>query len=423
MKREWINLCRKNEKKGKIFAQKDEKKRVLLLASVASMIDQFNMQNICLLLEMGYQVHVACNFKEGNTCNGSRLNKLKKRLAVMQVIWHQWDCPRTVSFFCPRLPGSGTGSCTRAYRQLIRWHRQYRFAWMHCQSPVGGALARLAAKRCGVRVIYTAHGFHFYRGAPLKNWLLYYPAERLLAYWTDVLITVNREDYGFARHNLKAGHIFYIPGVGVDIGKFEKCTEYRHMSKSAVCDDCRRKYKIPQDALLLLSVGELSRRKNHQAVITALAGLSRKDVYYMVCGQGASREMLWRQAKTLGVEGQVRFVGYQEHMVPFYAAADLFVFPSLQEGLPVALMEAMASGLACVVSDIRGNRELIEEAGGIRFSLKKQIQLLPALEKMLADEKLRLSCGRWNQQKIRTYRIEIVQNRMREIYLWIDSKS
>ena len=145
------------------------KRRVLLLASVASMIDQFNMQNICLLQEMGYQVHVACNFRQGNTCDGVRLKKLCRKLKHMHVIWHQWDCPRKV--FPVR-------SCLHAYRQLWRLTGRYGFAWVHCQSPIGGALARCVAHKRGIRVIYTAHGFHFYHGAPLKNWLCYYPNKK-----------------------------------------------------------------------------------------------------------------------------------------------------------------------------------------------------------------------------------------------------
>ncbi|MDE7310113.1 MAG: glycosyltransferase [Eubacterium sp.] len=384
-------------------------KRVLLLASVASMIDQFNMPNIRLLLGMGLEVHVACNFIEGNTCDKNRLEKLKERLTQMRVVWHQWDCPRNLSF------------CVRAYVQLVRWYRQYSYAWIHCQSPVGGALARLAARQCGIRVLYTAHGFHFYRGAPLKNWLLYYPAEKLLAYWTDVLITVNQEDYWFAKRNLKAKRIEYIPGVGVDIRKFEKCTE--RGTGNTVRNSCRKKYKIPRDALLLLSVGELSKRKNHQAVIRVLAKLSRKDVYYMICGQGALKAALSHQAKVLGVAKRVRFLGYQEQMAQFYEAADLFVFPSLQEGMPVALMEAMAAGLACVVSDIRGNRELIVANGGIRFSLKEQIQLLEALESMLEDERRRLSCGRWNQKKIQKFSQKMAKKKMKQIYYRIDHEN
>ena len=139
-----------------------QQRKVLMLSSVASMIDQFNMSNIRLLLEMGYEVHVACNFTKGNTCDQRRVKKLCGTLREMRVRLHPWDCPRTI---CP--------GCLRAYRQLLELLARIPFAWMHCHSPVGGALARLAGHRMGVPVVYTAHGFHFYKGAPLKNWLVY----------------------------------------------------------------------------------------------------------------------------------------------------------------------------------------------------------------------------------------------------------
>ncbi len=422
-----------SERNEDSLVQRGAKKRVLLLASVASMIDQFHMPGISLLLEMGLEVHVACNFKEGNTCDKKRLEKLKERLTTMQARWHQWDCPRDLRLFAlQNLAVPSAASCARAYRQLLKWFRQYSYAWIHCQSPVGGVLARLAAKRCGIRVMYTAHGFHFYQGAPLKNWLLYYPVEKLLAYWTDMLITVNQEDYCFAKRNLRAGNVYSIPGVGIAVERFQRQPMDGQLAfGKETCPeccgtdhffDCRRKYRIPQDSFLLLSVGELSRRKNHQAVIEALSKLSRKDIYYIICGQGALKEKLVKQAKELGVEKRVRFVGYQEDTVPFYHAADLFVFPSLQEGMPVALMEAMAAGLACVVSDIRGNRELIDTGGGIRFSIKKKEQLCTALEAMLSNHEFRSLCGRRNQNKIKSYGQQVVQERMRELYRRMNEK-
>jgi len=416
--------------------------KVLMVASVASMIDQFNLPNIELLQQMGYEVHVACNFKKGNTCSAERVCKLQKKLQDMQVIWHQWDCPRSIL---------ASASCRNAYRQLLELARRYPFAWMHCHSPVGGALARLVAHGEGIPVAYTAHGFHFYQGAPVKNWLLYYPAEKLLAYWTDILITVNKEDYRFAERYLKAGRVFYIPGIGIDMEKFRTG---KHMEKFQMGIDMekfrmgidmekfqmgidmekfrtekrtewddrrcfRRKYGIPEHAMLLLSAGELSRRKNHRIVIAALSALQRKDVYYLICGQGPLRKELWQYAKRLGVAGYIRMPGYQEDMARVYRNADIFVFPSIQEGMPVALMEAMASGLPCVVSDIRGNRELVAQAGGARFRLghlQQTEQLKRALVKLMENEKLRYACGAFNRKKIEAFGLPAVQSRMEVIY-------
>lgn len=379
-------------------------KRVLMLASVASMIDQFNMPNIRLLLEMGYEVHVACNFLKGNTSDKRQICRLRKRLSVNHVVMHQWDCPRSVY---------AVGKCCRAYRQLCGLLDREGFAWLHCHSPAGGVLARLAAHRRGVPVVYTAHGFHFYRGAPLRNWLFYYPIEKLLSRWTDVLVTVNQEDYRLAQKKMKAKKVFWIPGIGIDTAKFSGCMQ--QADRTAFY----KKYHIPQDAVILLSVGELSKRKNHQAVIRAAAGFRRSDVYYIICGQGPLGKKLARLAKKHSISDRVRMVGFQQDPAVFYQNADIFVFPSLQEGMPAALMEAMAAGMPCIVSDIRGNRELICKGRAV-FNPKNPAGLRKALEMMLENCQQWNRYGMRNKQKICAYSQPVVQVKMKKIYQWMD---
>lgn len=403
----------------------DSKKAALMLASVASMIDQFNMPNIRLLQKMGYEVHTACNFKEGNTCDAKRIRKLKETLTSMHVVWHQWDCPRDVV---------SIKKCWNAYFQLKRLLQKNTFAWIHCHSPVGGALARIAARPRKIRVIYTAHGFHFYRGAPLRNWLLYYPVEKLLAGWTDVLIAINREDYRLARRRFNARAVCYIPGVGIDVERYSDSG--MHVQPKVRERQFLEKFDLPQNAVVFLSTGELNRRKNHRIALAALAALHRDDAYYLICGQGPRREELQREAERLGVWKYVRMPGYQEEMPWIYRNADVFLFPSLQEGLPVALMEAMAAGLPCVVSDIRGNRELIPK--GERFSVKNSKtrggvahlrkrsggshsyecpqKLLDVLERMLNDSEYRAACGALNQKRVKKYALTAVETRMKKIY-------
>jgi len=382
------------------------KKKVLIAVSVASMVDQFMLPHIQLLLDMGYEVHVICNFKEGNTCDARRIRCLRKILAGMQVMAHQWDCPRNLK---------SVKKCRKAIGQLWKVTGQYSFAWIHCHSPIGGVLARLVSHYRKLKVIYTVHGFHFYQGAPVKNWMLFYPIEKLLAYWTDSLITVNQEDYWLAKKNLKAGAIYKISGVGIDCIRFRQRGDDRERLKrrQEIC----RIYHIPMDAVILLSVGELSKRKNHQVVIAALALLVRHDVYYIICGQGELKKKLVHQAKQCGMKNRIRLVGYQEEVDRLYQNADVFVFPSLQEGLPVALMEAMAAGLPCVVSDIRGNRELIDEKGGIKFTHGNVEQLRNALEIVLSDEKIRKEYGEYNQKKVEAYDWKHIRHQMKKIYL------
>lgn len=396
------NCAGENEK-----MPEQKKKSVLMLASVASMIDQFNMPNIRLLQELGYEVHVLCNFKKGSTCDRRRIRTLRKMLAHMQVVCYSWDCPRSI------FPLT---ACLLAARQLWKLTQRHRYCLIHCQSPVGGALARIVAHVRKIPVIYTAHGFHFYKGAPLKNWILYYPVERLLSYWTDVLVTVNREDYAFARRHLRAEKVFWIPGVGIDVARYEEAGKARE--RQTMRRQFCHHYHIPQEAKILLSVGELNRGKNHKIVIQALARLSREDVYYIICGQGSRRKELLRYARSRGVVQRIRMPGYQEDMYQIYPNADIFVFPSRREGMPAALMEAMAAGLPCVVSDIRGNRELMGRHKEALFCPNCVEQLLAALYALLDDEPGRNRYGAWNQKKIRKYDIAVVNKRMRRIYEW-----
>lgn len=250
----------------------------------------------------------------------------------------------------------------RAFRSLKRIVDEGNYDIVHCHTPVGGLLARIAcikARKSGTKVIYTAHGFHFYKGAPLKNWLLYYPVEKFCAHFTDVLITINHEDYELAKKKMKAKRVEYVPGVGIDIEKFANCTVDRAAK--------RKELGIPEDATLLLSVGELNKNKNHEVVIRAIKDL---DVYYVIAGSGELQTYLQMLIDDLDLSDRVKLLGYRDDVAQLYKAADMFVFPSIREGLPVALMEAMASGLPIVCSRTRGNSELAARVGTSAFEPK-----------------------------------------------------
>lgn len=322
------------------------KKKFLMTATVPSMIGQFNMENIKLLLEMDYEVHVACNFEDRSVWTEERVSEFKKQLTNMGVKKIQIEYART-PYDIPKL--------VRSYSELKKLIQREKYTCLHCHTPVAGMIARLAAKGTETKVIYTAHGFHFYKGAPLQNWLLYYPVEKWLSRYTDVLITINKEDYQRAKKKFHAKETKYIPGVGIDVEKIQ-AVQVDRVKK-------RAELGIGKDDFLMLSVGELSKRKNHQIVIEALAKLKDKRIKYIICGQGPLKDKLEQMAEKLGVKDQLFLLGFRTDVIEICKSSDLFVFPSRQEGLPVALMEAMASGLPCVVSRIRGNTDLIEDAG------------------------------------------------------------
>ena len=376
-------------------------KKALITASMASMLDNFNRNNIKLLQELGYEVTLAANFDGGEDSSPpERLRRFKKEMEEAGCTAVHIDFSRKLSD--PRRQ-------VRSYRQLRKLAGE-DFQLVHCNSPICAAMTRLAFRKKrrtdGTRVIYTAHGFHFFAGAPLKNWLVYFPVEWACAHWTDILNTINREDYRMARKHLRAKRVAYIPGAGIDMDKFRPGSTDRQ--------EVRKSLGIAEDAKVLLSVGELSRRKNQAAVIRAFRQLDVPGLIYAICGRGEAEAELKRLAKDLGLEDKVLFLGYREDIPRLCRAADLFVFPSLQEGMPMALMEAVAMKVPVVCSDIRGNRELVGE---------KELLFDPVSDDSIADCIRRAldsdlsGTAEAHYRKAFRYRMEEVARRMREEYL------
>ncbi len=201
-------------------------------------------------------------------------------------------------------------------------------------------------------MVYTAHGFHFYTGAPPVNWLLYYPVEKFLSYFTDELICINKEDYKRAEKKFYARNVDYIPGVGINLERVQKTVEIVRK---------KEELGIPEGKVILLSSGELIKRKNHETVIRAIAQLKNitVDFHYVICGHGVLEKHLYQLTEELQVSELVSFLGYREDISEILQIADVFLFPSFQEGLPMAMLEAMAYGLPVICSDIRGSRDLM----------------------------------------------------------------
>lgn len=336
------------------------RKSVLIAASVASMIDQFNMPNIELLMGLGFDVDVAANFINGSTCTDKKIRELIERLDKLGADCYQIDFSREVTNFRAiitafrqlddlmsgkSVPINGTGhhraGCDRKY------------AFVHLHSPIAGAIGRITAGKYGIKTIYTAHGFHFYHGSPKKNWLIFYPAEWGLGWITDVLITINREDYRRAKREFHAKKTVYVPGVGIDTEKFS--------SGLVDSEEKRKELGVSPDAILILSAGELIPRKNHETVIRALAQIQNADVQYYIAGKGVLEQTLKTLVQDLNLSDQVHFLGFRTDVSELCQAADLFIFPSQQEKLPLELMEAVACRTPVVCSNIRGNTGFITD--------------------------------------------------------------
>ena len=316
-------------------------KKMLMIASVPSMIGQFNMQNIQILQRLEYQVDVACDWNDRSVWDDGKIENLRIRLKSMNIRMFQIDFSRSVLRFDRHIT---------AYNQLAELLKMQRYDFMHCHSPIGGAISRLACKKTDTKCIYTAHGFHFYKGAPLLNWLIYYSIEKWLSRYTNILITINKEDFNRAQRKFKMKQLEYVSGVGVDIKQFQLENFDRK--------EYREKLGYTDEDFVILSVGELNKNKNHEVVLRTIAKLNNPKVKYMIAGQGVLKDYLLNLAEKLHIKNQIQLLGFRKDIPELLNSSDLYVLPSLREGLNVSLMEAIASRIPCVASNIRGNMDL-----------------------------------------------------------------
>lgn len=376
-------------------------KKALLVTHVSGFVPQFEMGNVKILQEMGYEVHYASNYHNPSYGDDNH------RLDGTGIIRHQVDFERS-PYSLKNLT---------AYRQLKKLMEEERFDLVHCHTPMGGALARLAARKTKTGpVIYTAHGFHFFKGAPLINWLVYYPVERWLSRFTDVQVTINHEDYMRAKNQFKARRTVRIHGVGIDLAPSGKSWEEK-----------RWELGIQPDEILLLTAGELNRNKNQRMVLEAmgkLKGMTETKLVYAACGKGDCLESLEKRARELGIEANVRFLGYREDFREILKAADIFLMPSYREGLPTVVMEAMSAGLPVIGTDIRGNRDLIQPGKtGYLVGVDDAGQMAQAIKRLAEDENLRREMGAGGQTAILPFGREQVAKEMKKIYCSLEGQT
>lgn len=367
-------------------------KKVLFVATVVQLhIARFHIPYLKWFHEQGWQVDVAAknDYEHPEEC-------------VIPYCDHFYD----ISF--ARSPFDSSN--LQALRALKQRLDETHYDIIHCHTPMGAVIARLAAKksrRLGTKVIYTAHGFHFYHGAPVKNWLLYYPVERFLARWTDVIITMNQEDEQAAR-KFPCPRIEYVPGVGIDLKKFA-----RHRPRDMV----RAALGIAPDTTFILSVGELIARKNYDVAIDALSALDTRIKFcFCIAGIGDKEPELRQHIADKGLDAKIKLLGFRSDIPDLLHAADLFFFPSLQEGLPVAVMEAMACGLPIVCSRIRGNTDLIDEGlGGYLVEATDTAGFTQALTQCIHTSST-ANMAAYNRKKITAFSEDAVLELMATIY-------
>jgi len=423
-------------------------RKALMHAHTAYMVTQFNIDNIKILQELGYTVDVACCWQDDDSALS--LEAMADRRRKLDEL----GCRVIETASLRKI--FNISELSKAYKQLKAEVEENKYEIVHTQSPIGGVICRLACRHArkayGTKVIYAAHGFHFFKGAPFKNWAVFYNVEKYCSKFTDLLITINKEDYDNASTRFKAKRVVYVPGAGVDTHKFVASTGGR--------DRVRTELGISDDTVVLLSVGELIPRKNHIEVLQALKimmdagkicgskgvknledsvesnGIRAHDAHdfsgknkhngsanaqkvkYLIAGRGKIDQELRDKINELGLSDMVTMLGFRQDVADVFAASDIYVFPSHQEGLPVALMEAMSVGMPVVCSSIRGNTDLIKEGqGGYLFDSKDPKTLVEALEKMLATPAdTRHDMGNHNIETMKSFDKETVNTEMKKLY-------
>ena len=382
-------------------------KKALVVTTVSGFIPQFEMNDVKILQEMGYEIHYAANY------NTPSFGTDNHRLDGTGIVRHQVDFVRS-----PYSIGN-----IKVYKQLKALMKKEAFCLVHCHTPMGSVMTRMVSFVTNTGpVIYTAHGFHFFKGAPLVNWLCYYPIEKWLSHHTYQLICINQEDYCRAQR-FHAKYVDYIPGVGIDLQKIAPMTAKKIVEK-------KRELGIPEHKKILLSVGELIKRKNHESMIRAIAKLKDSSIVYVICGHGAREKALKKLAERLHVQDQIVFAGYRTDIMEVYRIADLYIFPSWQEGLPMALLEAMGCGLPIVCSEIRGNVDLMGKTveshehagwnlhqGGAMVGKADDVDgYVDCIRWCLEHPDWRMHCGERNQAEAEKFSLDKVEKMMREIY-------
>lgn len=369
-------------------------KKILYIVNVGKRLNNFSYSSMLAAQQLGFEFHIAGNWTEYKSDHDKELDEKKYGVVIHQIdfIRKPYDI-RNI----------------KAYKQICKLIEDEKFDMIHCNTPIGGVVGRLAGRKCHIyKIIYQAHGFHFYKGSPIWNWLIYYPVERFLARYTDCLITINNEDYQLShRFNLRNDNRKFVHGVGIDLDV------YTNLSKVTK----RIEMGVNKDDIVLISAGDLIDRKNYSVSIEALSLLNDSRVHYWICGEGPELNRLKQLATEKNVEKQVHFLGFRNDIKDLLGAADVFLFSSLQEGLPRSLMEAMALGLPCVVSEIRGNTDLIENGeGGFRCCANNSIEFADKIKRIISDVSLKEKMSEVNIRRIKEYDVSTVVNEMKEIY-------
>ncbi len=366
----------------------------LLITSTDLMMVQFLIPHVIHLSENGYIVDIACSEV------GGRMTEIRQKLKDHVNTIHVVRLVRS-----PAAPKNILG-----YKDMKKVLKRECYDIIWTNEPVMGVATRLAARKTrknGTKVVYMVHGFHFYKGAPSKYWLVFYPIEKVMSRFADWIVTINKEDYEIAK-KMHARHVGYIHGIGVDTQRLQKAEK-----RCDIYDELH----IEKGSFLILSVGELNANKNHKVIIQAMSKLNDSSIHYIICGKGEELENLTSLAKELHLEKNVHFLGYRKDVVDICSQVDLFAFPSHREGLGLASLEAMYCGLPLVTSNVRGPSDYMENnVTGYMCPADDDDSFAEVIRILKSDEKLRENCGENSRQRVIPFCLENVKEEVLKLF-------
>jgi len=302
----------------------------------------------------------------------------------------------------------------KAIFKLKKIIEKEKYDIIHTHTPMGAAVTRLASikyrKNNDVKIIYTAHGFHFYKKCPLINWLIYYPVEKTLSKYTDLIITMNEEDYKFAKKHFKT-NIEYIPGIGFDEQKFNKKLSNIEQQK------LKEKLNIDKYAYIISYVAEINKRKRQTYLLKTIKKMKLTNEVFLLIGDEQNSKKLKKYVKKNNLQEHVKFIGFQENVGNYLDISNLIISVSSQEGLPLNIMEAMYKNKPIIVTNCRGNIDLIKNnINGIVVDIKNQKQLIESISFLKHNNSYAKKLGEHNKKIINQYSINNVLPIMENIY-------
>ncbi len=361
----------------------------ILITSTDVMMYLFLLPHVKYLIKNNYTVDIACSAAEGFKEERYDIY-LRKNIPSSSKYFH---------LHAERSPYAVLSNI-KGYKQLskIIYEGSYDAVWTN--EPVMSVITRLAAskfRKKGLKLLYLCHGYHFFKGSPLVNWL-FYPVEKIMARYSDMTVTINRADYDFTKKYFRKP-VKHINGIGLDISKFKNTSVDFKIKRSEL--------SIGINDFLILSVGELIPRKNQEVIIKAVASLNNPKIKYIICGVGKRLEFLKSLAKKLNIENSVKFLGLRYDIGEILKVADIFAHPSKGEGLGIAPIEAMAAGLPLITSNIQGIKDFsVDGKTGFCSGPNDIKSFAKALKTLINDKKLRSSMGIYNKKVVEKYSIK-----------------